>query len=58
MSPLPFHLVTLSHSEWEAALACAKGLGEDALPELRLDLFPGLDPEALVDALKRRCLVT
>jgi 3-dehydroquinate dehydratase type I len=55
---LPFHLVTLSHPEWEEALACAKGLGEDALPELRLDLFPELDPEALVDALRRRCLVT
>ncbi len=58
MSPLPFHLVTLSHAEWEEALACAKRLGEDALPELRLDLFPKSDPEALVDALKRRCLVT
>jgi len=58
MNPLPFHLVTLSHAEWEAALVCAKHLGEDALPELRLDLFPEADPEALVDALKRRCLVT
>jgi 3-dehydroquinate dehydratase type I len=58
MNALPFHLVTLSHAAWEEALACAKGLGEDALPELRLDLFPDLDPEALVDALKRRCLVT
>ena len=58
MSPLPFHLVTLSHTEWDEALTCAKRLGEDALPELRLDLFPELDPEALVDALRRRCLVT
>lgn len=58
MSPLPFHLVTLTHPEWDEALACAKRLGDDALPELRLDLFPGMDPEALVDALKRRCLVT
>jgi 3-dehydroquinate dehydratase/shikimate dehydrogenase len=58
MNALPFHLVTLSHAEWDEALACAKRLGEDALPELRLDLFPDLDPEALVDALKRRCLVT
>ena len=58
MNSLPFHLVTLTHPDWEAALACAKRLGEDALPELRLDLFPDLDPEALVDALKRRCLVT
>ena len=58
MHPLPFHLVTLTHPEWDEALACAKQLGEDALPELRLDLFPEADPEALVDALKRRCLVT
>ncbi len=39
-------------------MACGKRLGDDALPELRLDLFPDADPEALVDALKRRCLVT
>jgi len=58
MSLLPFHLVTLSHPDWEAALACAKRLPGDALPELRLDLFPEADPEALVDALKRRCLVS
>jgi 3-dehydroquinate dehydratase type I len=58
LSPLPFHLVTLTHPEWEQALACGKRLGEDALPELRLDLFPDLDPEAMVDALKRRCIVT
>ncbi len=58
MNPLPFLIVTLSHPSWEQALACAKRLGDDALPELRLDLFPAADPEALVDALKRRCLVT
>jgi 3-dehydroquinate dehydratase type I len=58
VSPLPFHLVTLSHPDWDQALACGRRLGEDALPELRLDLFPDLDPEAAVDALKRRCLVT
>ena len=58
MNPLPFHLVTLTHPEWEEALACGRRLGEDALPELRLDLFPDLDPEAMVDALKRRCMVT
>jgi 3-dehydroquinate dehydratase/shikimate dehydrogenase len=55
---LPFHIVTLTHPEWEEALACVKRLGEDTLPELRLDLFPLADPEAMVDALKRRCLVT
>ncbi|HEX7553944.1 MAG TPA: type I 3-dehydroquinate dehydratase, partial [Geothrix sp.] len=58
MSLLPFHIVTLTHPEWDEALAYGKRLGEDALPELRLDLFPEADPEALVDALKRRCLVT
>lgn len=50
--------MTLTHSDWEAALACAKGLPGDALPELRLDLFPGADPESLVAALGGRCLVT
>ena len=58
VSPLPFHIVTLTHPEWDEALACGKRLGDDALPELRLDLFPEMDPEALVDVLKRRCLVT
>ena len=58
MTALPFHVVTLTHPTWEEALACARRLPEDALPELRLDLFPDLDPEALVDALHRRCLVT
>jgi 3-dehydroquinate dehydratase type I len=58
LNTLPFHLVTLTHPDWDEALACAKRLRSDALPELRLDLFPEADPEALVDALKRRCLVT
>ncbi|HEX9010501.1 MAG TPA: type I 3-dehydroquinate dehydratase, partial [Holophagaceae bacterium] len=58
MLPLPFHIVTLGHPTWEEAVACAKRLPEDALPEVRLDLFPEEDPEALVAALKRRCLVT
>ena len=58
MSHPPFHIVTLTHPTWEEALACGRRLGDDALPELRLDLFPDEDPEALVDALKRRCLVT
>lgn len=58
MNPLPFHIVTLSHPDWEAARACAKRLPDNALPELRLDLFPEADPEALVEALQRRCLVT
>lgn len=58
MFSLPFYLVTLSHPTWEEALVCAKALPEDAFPEVRLDLFPDQDPEAMVGALKRRCLVT
>ena len=58
MQGLPFYLVTLSHDRWEEALACARNLPPDAFPELRLDLFPSEDPEALVTGLKRRCLVS
>lgn len=58
MSALPFYLVPLTHPTWEEALACGKRLGDDALPELRLDLFPDQDPEQLVRDLKGRCLVT
>ena len=58
VSHLPFHLVTLTLADWDSARACARRLGDDALPELRLDLFPDEDPEAMVDELKRRCLVT
>ncbi|HJU83120.1 MAG TPA: type I 3-dehydroquinate dehydratase [Holophagaceae bacterium] len=58
MKPLPFFIVTLTHPTWEAARACARNLGEDALPELRLDLFPDEDPQELVQALGRRCLVS
>ena len=58
VSHLPFHLVTLTHADWDSARACARRLGDDALPELRLDLCPDEDPEAMVDELKRRGLVT
>ncbi len=56
--PLPFHLVTLTHATWDQALACARNLGPDALPELRLDLFPEADPGELVRTLGGRCLAT
>jgi 3-dehydroquinate dehydratase/shikimate dehydrogenase len=56
--PLPFHLVTLTHATWGQALTCARSLGPDSLPELRLDLFPDADPGDLVRALGGRCLVT
>ena len=58
MTSLPFYVVTLSHPTWEEALACAVTLDSEVLPEVRLDLFPELDPERLVDSLKGRCLVT
>ncbi|MBS1766189.1 MAG: type I 3-dehydroquinate dehydratase [Acidobacteria bacterium] len=55
---LPFFIVTLTHATWDAALACARALPGDALPELRLDLFPDQDAAAMVRALGGRCLVT
>ncbi len=58
MSPLPFFVTTLTHATWAEARACAAELPEEALPELRLDLFPDQDPEALVAALQGRCLVS
>lgn len=58
MNRLPFYQVTLSHPTWEEARAYARTMPEDALPELRLDLFPEENPEAMVDAFRRRCLVT
>ena len=54
----PFFVVTLTHATWGSALACARSLPSDALPELRLDLFPDRDPAALVRDLGGRCLVT
>ncbi|WP_005033856.1 bifunctional type I 3-dehydroquinate dehydratase/shikimate dehydrogenase [Holophaga foetida] len=58
MSALPFYLVTLCHPSWDEALACARILPPEAMPELRLDLFPGLDLEEAIRTLRRRCLVT
>ncbi len=55
---LPFFIVTLTHATWDAALACARALPGDALPELRLDLFPERDADAMVRDLGGRCLVT
>ena len=54
----PFYIVPLTHPTWDRALACARGLPPEALAELRLDLFHEEDPEAMVTALGRRCLVT
>jgi 3-dehydroquinate dehydratase type I len=58
MSQLPPYFVTLAHPTWEEALACARWLPEEAMPEVRLDLFPLEDPEQMIRALGRKCLVT
>ncbi|HET6331012.1 MAG TPA: type I 3-dehydroquinate dehydratase [Holophagaceae bacterium] len=58
MTELPFYIVTLTHATWDAARACARALPDDALPELRLDLFPDSDAASLVRGLGGRCLVT
>ena len=58
MKPMPFYFVTLTHSTWEEAVHCVRNLPPEAMPELRLDLFPDYDAAALVDALARRCLVS
>ena len=58
MNGLPFFIVTLTHGTWDAARTCARSLPDDALPELRLDLFPEHDAASLVRDLGGRCLVT
>ena len=58
MIGLPFFIVTLTHATWGAARAYARSLPDDALPELRLDLFPDEDAVAMVRDLGGRCLVT
>jgi 3-dehydroquinate dehydratase/shikimate dehydrogenase len=58
MSNLPFYIVPLTHSDWEAAASCAKKLPGEALPEIRLDLFPDADAERMVDSVKRKCIVS
>ncbi|MBP1627794.1 MAG: aroE [Holophagaceae bacterium] len=58
MNTLPFYIVTLCQPSWEEARAYARVLPPEAMPELRLDLFPGLDLEDAIRSLRRRCLVT
>jgi len=58
MNRLPFYLVPLTHATWDEALDCARRLPSEALPELRLDLFPEGDPEEMIRGLKRHCVVT
>lgn len=57
MAAPPFYFVPLTHATWDEAEACARKLPPEAMAELRLDLFQG-DPEAMVQALGRRCLVS
>jgi 3-dehydroquinate dehydratase/shikimate dehydrogenase len=55
---LPFYVVPLTHATWEEALASVRHLPAEAIPELRLDLFPDLEPEVMISALRRHCVVT
>jgi 3-dehydroquinate dehydratase/shikimate dehydrogenase len=58
LNALPFFVVTLTHATWEEAVRCVEGLPSEAIPELRLDLFPDYEAPALVHSLARRCLVS
>ncbi|MDR3672087.1 MAG: type I 3-dehydroquinate dehydratase [Holophaga sp.] len=58
MAAPPFYFVPITHPVWAEALACARRLPPEAMAELRLDLFPDEDPEAMVRDLGGRCLVT
>lgn len=58
MNAPPFYIVPLTHPTWDAALAAARALPAEAMPELRLDLFPELEPEEMIRGVKRRCVVT
>ncbi len=58
MFPLPSFILTLSHPVREDALACARALPAEVLPELRLDLFRGADPASITRDLGGRCVVT
>jgi len=58
LNTLPFYVVSLTHPTWEEAVHCVQNLPPEALPELRLDLFPDFEAPALVHALARRCLVS
>ena len=58
MATLPPYVVTLAQPSWEEARAYARGLPEEAMAEVRLDLFPGEDPAEMIRALGRKCIVT
>jgi len=54
----PPYFVTLTHPDWKDAEACGRRLPDEALPEVRLDLYPDVPVEAMVRSLGRKCLVT
>jgi 3-dehydroquinate dehydratase/shikimate dehydrogenase len=54
----PFYIVPLTHPTWDEARESARRLPPEAMPELRLDLFPDLEPEEMIRGLQRACLVT
>lgn len=58
MSTFPFYIVPLTHASFDEALESVRKLPEEAIPELRLDLYPDLEPGMMIEALKRRCVVT
>lgn len=58
MSHIPFFIVTLTHPTWDEALEAARHLPAEAIPELRLDLFPEGDLEEMIRGLRRYCVVT
>jgi 3-dehydroquinate dehydratase/shikimate dehydrogenase len=59
MSQLPFYVVPLTHQDWDEALAYAKKLPAEAIPEVRLDLLPpDPNPETIVFSLKHHCVVS
>lgn len=59
MNRLPFYVVPLTHHDWEEAVAYAKKLPPEAIPEVRLDLLErDVDPERFVDLLKHHCVVS
>ncbi|HNX30107.1 MAG TPA: type I 3-dehydroquinate dehydratase [Holophaga sp.] len=58
MNQPPFYVVPLTHASWDEAQASARLLPPEAIPELRLDLFPDLEPEEMIRGLRRFCVVT
>jgi 3-dehydroquinate dehydratase len=58
MTAIPFFIVPLTHPTWEEALESVRHLPAEAIPELRLDLFPEGDLEEMIHGLRRYCVVT